>query len=213
MLVLASTSPRRRQLLALAGWPYQIASVEVDERTISGETGRAYLLRLAQDKALAAKEQAPPDCLVVAADTTVVDDEEILGKPVDNFEATSMLTRLRGRVHQVYTGLAVLRMADGKMLTDWCSTDVKMRAYRDDEIQAYVQSGDALDKAGSYAIQHPNFKPVESLSGCFANVVGLPICHLAHLLQRLGVGPDTGAKGMCLDIQHYDCALKELVTH
>jgi predicted house-cleaning NTP pyrophosphatase (Maf/HAM1 superfamily) len=98
-----------------------------------------------------------------------------------------MLTRLRGHTHQVYTGVALHRRRDGLLLRDLCVTDVPMRDYSDDEIRAYVRTGDPLDKAGAYAIQHPQFQPValDSLSGCYASVMGLPVCHVIRLMRQM----------------------------
>ena len=100
-----------------------------------------------------------------------------------------MLRRLRSRTHQVYTGIAVMPLSDGNLLTDLCVTDVPMRAYSDEEIDAYVATGDPLDKAGAYAIQHPDFHPVESMSGCYASVMGLPLCHLTRTLRNTRDSP------------------------
>src|SRR5204863_5653183 len=108
--------------------------------------------------------------------TTVVDGNDILGKPIDNAEAFAMLTRLRGHTHQVYTGVALLRKSDGLLLKELSVTDVPMRDYSDEEINAYIATGDPLDKAGAYAIQHPQFQPVEHMRGCYASVMGLPLC-------------------------------------
>lgn len=132
--------------------------------------------------------------MVVAADTTVADLEglsgaEILGKPADAQDARRMLVRLRGRVHHVYTALAVYRRADEKLLSELCTTGVKMRNYSDAEIEEYIASGDPLDKAGAYAIQNSAFHPVEQWDGCYANVVGLPLCSLTRLLESFELYP------------------------
>jgi len=205
MLVLASNSPRRRELMALGGWMFTFVPAEIDERPLPGEQPKDYVLRLAVGKARATASRVPPDATVIAADTTVVDEADILGKPVDAGEAEAMLRRLRGRVHQVYTALAVLRLADGVLLTDLCKTDVPMRDYTEEEMQAYIATGDPLDKAGAYAIQHDGFRPVESLWGCFANVVGLPLCHLARTLDKLGLLPETDLPQACQAALKYNC--------
>ena len=145
------------------------------------------MLRLAEGKARAVfAAQVPVDSLIIAADTTVADGTDILGKPVDEQQAVEMLTRLRGHQHQVYTAVALLRAADGALLLDACVTDVPMRDYTPQEIAAYVATGDPLDKAGAYAIQHAGFHPVEHLEGCYANVVGLPLCHLRRSAAAAG---------------------------
>ena len=203
-LILASNSPRRKQLLALGGWSFTLAPAEVDERPLPDEAAADYVLRLAQEKARAAA-QSGADGLVLAADTTVVDEGAILGKPADAAEARSMLRQLRGRTHQVYTALAVLRSTDGRLLTDRCVTDVPMRRYSDAEMEAYVGSGDPLDKAGAYAIQHAGFHPVEKLAGCYANVVGLPLCHLARTLRKLDVRPAADIPSACQAALGYRC--------
>jgi len=210
MILLASNSPRRKQLLALAGWPYRIQPAEVDETPLPGEPAEAYVLRLAESKARAAAGSAE-DGLVLAADTTVVDAGSILGKPNDADQARAMLRQLRGRSHQVLTALAVLQSRTDRLLIDVCVTDVPMRAYTEAEIEAYVASGDPLDKAGAYAIQHAGFHPVESLAGCYANVVGLPLCHLVRMLRRLGLPPRADLPQACQAALGYQCPVYEQI--
>jgi MAF protein len=135
----------------------------------------------------------------------VVDGAEVLGKPVDPSDATRMLEQLRARAHQVYTGLALLDAASGRTLTDLCVTDVPMRDYSDAEIRAYVASGDPLDKAGAYGIQHPGFHPVSDMRGCFASVMGLPLCHLVRLLARLEGVSRTALADSCQAHLNYAC--------
>jgi MAF protein len=211
MLVLASNSPRRRQLFALGGWVFNIVAVEIDERPLSGESPRDYVLRLAENKARAVASQVGPDSLVVAADTTVVDGLDILGKPADEHEAMIMLTRLRGHIHQVYTAIAVLYIENGLLLKDICVTDVPMRDYSDQEIHEYIAGGDPLDKAGAYAIQHNVFHPVYGLAGCFANVMGLPLCHLTRTLHKLRIDPQHPIPQACQSTLEYDCPIFERV--
>jgi septum formation protein len=211
-LVLASNSPRRRQLLALGGWEFNILPVAVDEEPLPGENPQAYVLRLAVSKARTAALHAGSQDVFVGSDTAVVDGETILGKPVDNSEAERMLRRLRGRVHQVYTGLAVVYGAGGGLRTDICRSDVYMRDYSDNEMLAYIESGDPLDKAGAYAIQHEGFHPVENYQGCFANVMGLPVCHLARLLGEIGVKPQHDIRLECLVTLGVDCSIYPLVV-
>jgi MAF protein len=160
-------------------------------------------------KARQAARQASPEAVLLAADTTVVDGEDILGKPVDAEEAESMLRRLRGRTHQVYTALAVLRPADGALLLDCCSTDVPMRYTSDEEIRAYVATGDPLDKAGAYAIQHAGFHPVENLEGCFANVMGMPLCLLSRMLGQMGIEPVADTALACQGALNYACQVSQ----
>lgn len=202
-LILASNSPRRRQLLSLAGWQFSVSAANVDETEHPNESPSDYVLRLAETKARAI--QAAPDQMILAADTTVVDGMDILGKPKDNAEATAMLRRLRGHTHQVYTGIALLRLGDGLLLKDLCITHVPMRDYSDEEIEAYVATGDPLDKAGAYAIQHPQFQPVSSLDGCYASVMGLPMCHVILLMRKMNIQPNADMFTGCETLLEYQC--------
>jgi septum formation protein len=210
-LTLASNSPRRRQLLALGGWRFSVLPAEVDESPLPGERPDEYVLRLAEAKARAAAREAPRDALLLAADTAVVDGDEILGKPSDAQEAVQMLKRLRGHTHRVYTALALLRKSDGCASSGLTVTDVPMRHYSDWEIAAYVQSGDPLDKAGAYGIQHPVFRPVQGLKGCFASVMGLPLCHLTVLLRQFGLFPLTDVARRCQDEIGYACPVARAI--
>jgi septum formation protein len=210
LILLASNSPRRRQLLSLTGWLFAVSAADVDESQYANESPADYVLRLAETKARAVHADA--DQIVLAADTTVVDGTDILGKPQDRAEATAMLKRLRGHSHQVYTGIALLRRVDGLLLTDLCVTDVPMRDYSDEEIETYVQTGDPLDKAGAYAIQHPEFKPVTQLDGCFASVMGLPICHVIRLMRQMDIQPQTDFFRSCETLLEYQCPVSSVIA-
>ena len=177
-LILASSSPRRRQLLTMTGRAFSIQSASIDETPLPEEHPVAYVLRLARQKARASADGVPPGSLILAADTTVADEDGLLGKPADPAEAAAMLRRLRGRTHQVYTAVALFEPDSGNLRSEHCRTDVHMRDYSDAEMQVYIDSGDPLDKAGAYAIQHTGFHPVDRIDGCYANVVGLPVCLL-----------------------------------
>jgi septum formation protein len=206
ILLLASNSPRRKQLLALGSWKFIVNVSDVDESQLEGESPKAYVLRLAKAKALAAVEKAQgEDLVIIGSDTAVVDGDAILGKPTDGKDAARMLNQLRGHTHQVYTGVALHRVRDGKTLTELCVTDVPMRDYSDDEIAAYVQTGDPLDKAGAYAIQHPDFQPVESMRGCYASVMGLPMCHVTRALYTLDIQPQANVPTACRKLLSYEC--------
>lgn len=183
----------------------------VDESQRVSESPAEYVLRLAEAKARAVAEQAHPEHIVIGSDTSVVDGSDILGKPADVVEAEQMLKRLRGHTHQVYTGIAALRVRDGKLVTDLCVTDVPMRNYSDEEIEAYIQTGDPLDKAGAYAIQHPRFQPVEKLSGCFASVMGLPLCHLVRTLRQLDLPPAADVPTNCQTHLDYQCPVSRAI--
>jgi septum formation protein len=208
LLILGSNSPRRRQLLALTGLNFIVSAADVDESQQANESPTKYVLRLAETKARAIK--ADTDQIVLAADTAVVDDMDILGKPKNNADAIEMLTRLRGHTHQVYSGIALLRLRDGLLLTDLCVTNVPMRNYSDEEISAYVQTGDPLDKAGAYGIQHPQFQPVERLSGCYASVMGLPVCHVILLMRKMDIQPNTDFFLGCETLLEYQCPVSSV---
>jgi len=210
-LVLASNSPRRKQLFALGGWGFRVSAAEVNENPVVGEEPAAYVARLAEAKARAAANQAQPDEVLVAADTSVVDGRIILGKPADADQAVRMLQQLRGRNHQVVTGLAVLRTADGLLLSDFCATDVAMRDYTNEEIAAYVASGDPMDKAGGYAIQHRGFSPARPLHGCYANVMGLPLCHMLRTLRKVGIQSREDIPQACQAALEYACPVFEMI--
>ena len=204
-LILASNSPRRRQLIALTGWDFTVSVADVDESTRENESPANYVLRLAETKARAGTSRAQPDQIILAADTSVVDGSDILGKPKDDADAVTMLTRLRGRTHQVYTGVALLRISDGLLLKDICVTDVPMRDYSDEEIRAYVATGDPLDKAGAYAIQHSQFSPVASMDGCYASVMGLPLCHVVRMMRKMSIEPNANIPVNCQSLLEYEC--------
>jgi MAF protein len=162
----------------------------VDENPLPGESPQAYVLRLAEAKARAAWQRWAGEfiegTIFLGADTTVALDGDTLGKPDSPADARRMLALLRDRAHQVWTGLALVRHPDGNLTRDACISQVSMRPYSDDEMSAYISSGDPLDKAGAYAIQHTGFQPVLAVNGCYANVVGLPVCRLGALLRATG---------------------------
>ena len=208
-LILASNSPRRRELLSLTELKFRVLPADVDETPLTGESASDYVRRLAASKAQTVGAQAGPDAFVLAADTTVVDGNQILGKPVDNEDAGQMLRQLRGRPHQVYTAIAFLR--GDELLVDCCGTDVPMRDYSETEMQVYIESGDPLDKAGAYAIQHAGFHPVNGLTGCYANVVGLPLCHLVRSLRKYDFDLIADVPQACQATLGYDCPIYEAV--
>jgi septum formation protein len=209
VVILASGSPRRRELLSLVGLPFELAQVDVDETPFPGEPAAVYTARLSQEKAQAALKSSAGRALILAADTTVVDGGTILGKPGSAAEARAMLRQLRGHVHQVYTALTLIDAATRRSVTEVAVTSVPMRSYTDDEIDAYIASGDPFDKAGSYAIQNTSFRPVASLRGCYANVMGLPLCHLLRALRAFGVMPQADVPLLCQHRHHYDCDVTE----
>ena len=197
MLVLASNSPRRRKLLSSGGWTFQVIPSVVDETPNPGESAPDYVLRLAIEKARDIARLVGYEDIVLAADTAVVLEDEILGKPSGPLEAAEMLRSLRDRSHQVMTGLAILQAGLNRLVTDVCTSRVHIRNFSETEIQVYVNTGDPLDKAGGYAIQNQDFDPVSHLDGCYANVVGLPICQLARLLLDFGLHEPAGLAEKC----------------
>lgn len=205
-LALASGSPRRRQLLSLLGIPFVIKAVDVDESQLEGEPPTELVLRVSQAKAFAVNEVRPEE-LLIAADTIVVLDGTVLGKPRDIDDAARMLSRLRGRPHVVYSGIAAWHPASRRMVCELGESAVWMRDYDDDEIAAYIASGDPMDKAGAYAIQHPDFDPVTRVEGCWLNVMGLPLCHLGRALAGFGVVVPTHVPGTCQAFSQRDCAV------
>jgi septum formation protein len=211
LILLASNSPRRRELIALGNWSFRVSVSDVDESQHVGESSERYVLRLAEAKARASLAGAGSAQVIVAADTAVIFDGSIYGKPRDAADAVQILKKLRAHTHQVYTGLAVIKVGTGQLLTDLCVTDVPMRNYTDAAIKAYVQSGDPLDKAGAYAIQHPQFKPVESISGCYASVMGLPMCHLVRLLARMDISPNANVPANCQTSLNYPCPVSSAI--
>ena len=183
-LILASTSPRRRELITLFGLGFKFISADVDESPRDGELPAELVWRLSRAKAeIGARDQ--PAAIIVAADTVVSLDGAILGKPKDAADATRMLKLLRGRAHTVYSGVTIAQGV--RQVTHIAETAVWMRDYSNAEIAAYVATGDPLDKAAAYAIQNGTFRPVARVDGCHANVMGLPLCHLYRALRAFGV--------------------------
>lgn len=191
-LVLASASPRRRELLANLGLDFEVRPVDLDETPRPGEPAEAYVARLAREKAATARALGDPDAaeLVLAADTVVVLDGELLGKPADPAEARSMLARLAGREHVVHTGVE-LAESDGRSAVHRAAavatSRVEMALLDDALIRWYVDSGEPLDKAGSYGIQKLGALFVEAVHGNYTNVVGLPLPTVLKLFRELGL--------------------------
>ena len=194
MIVLASASPRRRELLSLVGVPFVLRSADLDEAVLPGELPVPYVRRLAEWKARAVAAMVNPlDHFVLAADTTVVCDDRILGKPADEGEADAMLRRLAGRWHEVLTGYCVL--GPGVCLVEHVATRVELRHVRDEERRAYVASREWDGKAGGYAIQGIASALVRQIEGSYSNVVGLPVCEVVESLRAAGALPATWQLG------------------
>lgn len=184
-IVLASRSPRRCELLSALGVAFTVCPADVDETPHPNESPIDLAKRLSRTKAYAIARDMP-QALVIAADTLVIHKGRLLGKPGSPEEAFRMLRELRGCAHDVVTGLALVQTATDRESVQVACTPVFMRAYTDAEIYSYVKTGDPLDKAGAYAVQNAAFAPVERLEGCYANVVGLPLCHLYRVLRAWG---------------------------
>ena len=186
-LILASGSPRRRQLLEQIGLTFVVRSSDVDESVSPGLTPAQVVESLSARKGEAVAAEAAPGDLVLSADTVVALDGAILGKPRDRAEGEAMLTALSGRTHQVYTGVTLLQ--DGRRLTEHEVTAVTFRPLSPGEIAAYVSTGEPMDKAGAYGIQGLGALLVERLEGDYFNVMGLPLSRLGEMLAQFGVRP------------------------
>lgn len=182
----------------------QTTTANVDEESVTHPDPARNALETARLKARAVAPNYD-EGIIVAADTTVAHAGEILGKPEDAHQARNSLQRLRGRVHEVHTGLVLTDAASRREITAVCATRVTMRSYSDEEIEAYIASGDPFDKAGAYAIQHTVFNPVAHILGCYSNVVGLPLCRLKVALQQLDI---TSA----LDVDHQTSNYEQCAT-
>jgi len=211
MFVLASNSPRRQQMITWTGWTFKVHPADLDETPRPDEQPGEYVSRLAIAKARMAAELARTDTFVLAADTTVADGEKLLGKPADAEQAGQMLRQLRGRDHQVYTALALLDPVTQVLETDLCISQVPMRKYTDAEIDAYIATGDPLDKAGAYGIQNADFHPVQYFGGCYASVMGLPLCHLVRTAHKFGMEPLTDVPATCQINLNYHCPISAAV--
>lgn len=183
-LYLASNSPRRRQLLAQLGVTFQQLDVEVDEAPLSGETASDYVMRLALAKARAGRCHVPAAAVVLAADTAVILEDKIFGKPADQAEALAMLQQLSGRTHQVLTAVALIGKIELQRLS---SSEVSFRPLTPAECRAYWHTGEPADKAGAYAIQGLGAVFVDHLSGSYSGVMGLPLFETAQMLQQAGI--------------------------
>jgi MAF protein len=207
--ILASSSPRRRELWSLVGWNAEVRPTSVSEMQEEGEKPEIYVSRLALEKARAAANAEKGNGMIFAADTIVVDGDQILGKPSDTDQARRMLLKLRGRVHCVITAIALIDLASERIFMDTCETDVPMRSYPSKSVEAYIASGSPLDKAGAYGIQDDDFDPVDEakMEGCYANVMGLPLCHLMRGMREMGIEPPEALPGKCQAYTGYDCKI------
>ncbi|HQV71128.1 MAG TPA: Maf family protein [Thermoflexales bacterium] len=179
-IILASSSPRRKELLTAMGVAFDVRPPQVNEDPLEGESPLDTQHRITREKARAVDGAS---AIVIACDTTVLLDGEMLNKPQDAGDARRMLRALRNRAHEVQS--CVVTLCDGEERVSCDSSMVHMRDYTDAEIEEYIASGDPFDKAGSYAVQHEAFHPVARMRGCPLNVIGLPLCHLRQLLPHL----------------------------
>ena len=218
-IILASESPRRREFFDLLELPFVVRSAEIDETPRPGETPDVLVARLSATKAAVVAQglgassahqeeelgEGLESSLVVAADTVVVLDDEVLGKPRDADHAIQLLQRLRDRAHTVHSGVTVAEIDSGRAAIQLSTTTVWMRNYDEAELEAYVASGDPLDKAGAYAIQHIGFRPVDRIEGCYSGVMGLPLGALADGLAHFGVALPVDVATVCRGRTGHPC--------
>lgn len=191
-VILASTSPRRKELMASLNIPFDIVPSHADETTPEHLSPAQIVTELSKRKAEAVYHSLESSSLsqgdiIVGSDTIVVRDAEVLGKPRNVDEAAAMISSLQGRSHMVYTGVTCIDSSTGKTIVDYRSTKVTMKKLTDEEVLAYARSGEGLDKAGAYAIQGLGATLVTGIEGCYFNVVGLPLSLLAEMLKQFGI--------------------------
>jgi septum formation protein len=188
-LILASSSPRRAEILRSAGFVFHVRPIQVDETRLSSETAENYVLRVAKAKSHAAADQSRAlegAAIIIAADTVVVAEGEILGKPKDAADARRMLHKLSGKTHEVFTWLSIIPISDGAETLHVEKTRVEFLKMSEEEIEKYIQTGEPFDKAGAYGIQGIGGRFVTRIEGCYFNVMGLPLSRLWTILQALG---------------------------
>ncbi|WFD11448.1 Maf family protein [Tepidibacter hydrothermalis] len=183
-IVLASASPRRKELLSNLNFDFEIMKSNIEEFVNDKDRPESVAMSLSFQKAIDIANKTSENNIVIGADTIVVLDEKILGKPEDEQDAFNTLAQLSGKYHKVITGVCVLRLSDNKKIVDYEVTKVKMREFSEDEIKRYIKTGEPMDKAGSYAIQGYGSLLVEKINGDYFNVVGLPVSKLGQILYR-----------------------------
>lgn len=205
--ILASQSPRRQSLLKLLQIPFEIMVANANEATVTNADPAINVVKTAVLKANIIADRLSNDSIIIAADTTVVLDSQMLGKPRSKTDAWHMLTALRQQPHAVYTGLVLHDTKSGNSLHRVNRSIVTMRPYTDAEVDAYIASGDPMDKAGAYAIQHPTFRPVARLDGCFTGVMGLSVCQLIEAFDTWHLARPTDLTAVLAAHSTYPCAL------
>lgn len=210
-LVLASTSPRRNELLRLLGIPFEKRPSNTDESHHEEVDAVEYVRQMAREKGLAVLHTDGE--WILSADTIVALDGQVVGKPADEGEAFEILRALRGRGHKVYTALCLRTQNGGEASESLCATDVFMRDYSEQELASYIASKDYKDKAGGYAIQHRQFHPCTGVEGCYANVMGLPLCHLAMLLESAGCELEVDVPLVCQRYNEITCEVYPQIYH
>ena len=210
-LLLASSSPRRQAFLRELGLSFGVMAADIDETPLPDEEPIGLASRLATTKAQAVAKRLAPDvhAVIIAADTVVAMGPMLLGKPEDKADASRMLALLRDRDHEVHSAICVLDTASGHSQTMVNTTVVWMRNYSDTEIAVYVESGDPLDKAGGYAIQHAEFDPVQTIGGCLSGVIGLPLDDLRMLLEGVAVNLSCDVATVCEGQTHFACCRRK----
>jgi len=198
-------------MLSWLGLPFESLDGSINETPLPGEDPRGHVLRVAEEKALAAARELEGNWTIISADTVVVDEGTILGKPANAEDAARLLEKLNGREHFVDSGLIIYNLDDRSINKALCESRVRMRSITSEEILDYINSGDPLDKAGAYAIQNRDFNPVPEFSGCMANVMGLPLCHLLRELKDRRVLIKKNPSEVCNEQLGYDCPIWERV--
>jgi len=186
-IVLASSSPRRKELLETVGIRFEIVNPTADETVIGNETPEDFALRVSVEKASSVSSRLDKQCVVIGADTVVIVDSEILGKPFDEDEAASMLNKISGREHRVLTAFSILKPTGEVLHSEIVATRVMVKPLAAHEIEGYIKTGEPMDKAGAYGIQGIGSFMVKEIEGSYTNVVGLPLVELLQALVNLGI--------------------------
>jgi MAF protein len=197
--------------MALTGWGFSTCQVHISEARIGNEDPRQMAIRLARTKAEAALDGVEKRGLLLSADTLVVDGEDVLGKPRDLDHARDLLLRLKGKEHRVITAMILQDLADGESFLEVCETAVPMREYTQKDLEVYLETQSPMDKAGGYGIQDESFHPVKTteLDGCYANVMGLPLCHVARAMRTQTDAAIQHIPGACMQFTEYSCPVYE----